>query len=81
MSEAQIKQILKRLEAQDKRMEAIAVDIAKQIGGLKADIQPVKAAFDSVTGFSNISVWLLKFIALFGSVVGIIWAAIKYLKE
>lgn len=76
MSEQQIQQILKRLDAQDKVFTAIRNDIAN----LKDEIRPLNDIFNNVSGFGYITINILKALALVGVGVGVVYGFIKFLK-
>lgn len=83
MSNDQIKQILDRLEQQDKVLQSIRHEQAeakKKIETLETKLEPVHKVFDSVTGFNSIAVWILKGLLLIGAAVGVVYGFIKYLK-
>lgn len=72
MSDNEIRQIIKRLDEQDRMLK----DIAKELTELK----PMKEAFNSVMGFDRVAVWFLKFLAMLGAGIGVIVLFIKWLK-
>lgn len=88
MSDEQIKQILKRLDAQDAASEARTEEqyktfliIRNDISNLQREMEPIHALFDSVSGFNKISVWILKGLVLLGAGIGVVYGFIKYLKN
>lgn len=83
MNKDQIKQILDRLEQQDKVLQSIRQeqkDAKVKIEILEAKLEPVHKVFDSVTGFNSIAVWILKGLIMLGAAIGVIYGFIKYLK-
>lgn len=84
MSDQQIKQILDRLEQQDKVLQSIRQEqgeAKKKIDVLEMKLEPVHKVFDSITGFNSITVWILKGLILIGAGVGVIYGLVKYLKQ
>jgi len=83
MSNDQIKQILDRLEQQDKVLQSIRQEQREakaKIETLETKLEPVHKVFDSVTGFNSISVWILKGLIMLGAGIGVIYGFIKFLK-
>jgi hypothetical protein len=64
------KELLNRLNAIEDRFTAI-----------EQKLDPMYQIFDSVSGFNNIAVWILKALILFGAGIAVIVGAIKYLKN
>lgn len=84
MNKDQIKQILDRLEQQDKVLQSIRQeqkDAKVKIEILEAKLEPVHKVFDSVTGFNSIAVWILKGLILIGAGVGVVTGFILWLKK
>lgn len=73
MSEEQINKILKRLDAQDIKLDSISERLK--------ELEPVKDAFDNVMGFDRVSMWILKFMAATGTAVGLVYAFIRFIKQ
>ena len=77
MSEQQIQQILKRLAEQDDAIKAISEQNKRQFQML----EPMFKIFTSVSGFQNISSIILKTIILIGAGIGVVYGALKWLKQ
>ena len=73
MSDMEIKQIMKRLDEQDKVLKEIKAELDT--------LKPVKEAFNSVMGFDKVSVWILKFLAMLGAGISVVVVFIKWLKS
>lgn len=48
---------------------------------IKQTLAPMAAIFESAQGFNIIAVWFIKFVIGLGATVGIIYGAIKWLKQ
>lgn len=72
MSDNEIRQIMKRLDEQDKVLKEIKAEIDS--------LRPVKEAFNSVMGFDRVAVWFLKFLAMLGAGIGVVVMFIKWLR-
>jgi chromosome segregation ATPase len=84
MSEQQIKQIMAALEEQNKALDAIREEQKKakeRIESVELKLEPLHEVFNSVTGFSWVSISILKTLILIGAGVGVIWGCIQYLKR
>lgn len=83
MSNDQIKQIIDKLEAQDKVLKAIVAEQAAakiKFETIETKLDPVYTVFESVTGFNAIAVWILKALILLGAGIGVVYGFIKFLK-
>lgn len=84
MSEQQIKQIIDRLDKQDKVLQSIRQeqkDAKIKIETLEQKLEPVHKVFDSVTGFNSVAVLILKGLILIGAGVGVVTGFILWLKK
>jgi hypothetical protein len=84
MSEAQIHQILKAMTDQNKVLADIQLEQTRaktKIEAMEAKLEPVHQIFESVTGFNNIAIWLLKALVLLGAGIGVVYGFLKYLKQ
>lgn len=94
MSEQQIQTILKKLEEQDKTFKESQDAYFRAIGDVRKDIrtiqvqmnaieakqEPMYQIFESVSGFNQIAIWILKGLIMIGAGIGVIYGAIKYLR-
>lgn len=84
MSEQQISQILKAMADQNKVLEAIQAeqkDAREKMEAMELKLEPVHRVFESVSGFNQTAVWILKGLILLGAGMGVIYGLIRYLKE
>lgn len=64
-------------QANDKRVKAVE-DRHEEMMKL---LQPISDVFNNVNGFGNVSIQILKFLALLGAGIGVLIALIKWLKS
>lgn len=81
MSDQQIKEILKRLDQQDADTKAIYLRQSERLDEISAKVDPMYNLFTNATGFNNISVWIMKMMAAVGVAIGVLYAAIKWLRQ
>ena len=77
MSEQQIQEILRRLDSQDTVIKEIVEQNKRQFQML----EPLYKIFTNATGFGSISIVILKTLVLIGAGFGVVYAAIKWLKQ
>lgn len=77
MSEQQINQILKRLDQQDATLR----NILDTQSTMQENLEPIHEMFNSVSGFNQIAVWILKALVLFGAGLGVVYGAIEWLRR
>jgi hypothetical protein len=84
MSEAQIHQILKTLEQQDKVLSSIRREqgeVKSELKEYKEKLEPMYKVFASVNGFNAISVWIFKALILLGAGIGVVYGFIKWIRN
>lgn len=81
MSEAQINQILKRLDQQDVEHRKIHEAQTKQLQEISAKVDPMYTLFTNATGFNKISVWIMKGLAMIGTAIAAIYIVLEFLKK
>lgn len=81
MSEAQIKQILKKLEEQNVENRQIHDLQTKQLKEISAKVDPMYTLFTNATGFNRISVWILKGLAIIGTAIAALYIIIEFFKK
>ncbi len=95
MSESQIKQILDKLEKQNKLYEKTVTEHKKavrelqqtidamvmELGTLKNTLAPINEVFVNASGFGRITLATMKFVGFAGVALGAIYAAISWLRH
>jgi predicted nucleotidyltransferase len=76
MTDQQIREILKRMSEQDKKIDEIFEQNKRQFQML----EPMHKIFVSAQGFSGVTGSILKGLILLGAGIGVIYGLIKYLK-
>lgn len=56
-------------------------DLGQSMLEIKQTLAPIAAIFEDAKGFNVIAIWFVKFIVGLGAVVGIIYGAIRWLKQ
>lgn len=81
MSEAQINQILKRLDQQDAEHRKIHEEQTEKLEEISSKVDPMYTLFTNATGFNKISVWIMKGLAIIGTAIAAIYIILEFLKK
>lgn len=81
MSEQQINQILKRLDQQDVENRRIHDQQTEALKEISDKVDPMYTLFTNATGFNNISVWIMKGLAVIGTAITTLYILVDFLKK
>jgi len=77
MSEQQIKQIMKAMEDQNKVLESIQ----EQLTEAKETLKPIAKIYSDMSGFNRVALSVLKIFLIVGAAVGMLYGAIRYIRN